>query len=545
MKICWDTLENVWITENGVFRKGTACYVEAICVECKEPFLAKKSVSTNVFCSNKCSNKGINNPFYNKKHTEGSIRKMSENHAGGIVSDSTKEKFSKMFSGSGNPNYKGGVKEKGLPLFDTYAKQISYAEEVRDVHIDGLKLLEVKCVYCGRWFVPKIQAVWDRKKALLHDSSDTKNRVGENLFYCTDGCKTACPVYRAVEQRKKFYVPNTSLEVLPEIRKEVLKRDEYKCTKCGASIETTELHCHCILDETDVNSCLTECINCHNITHRDLEIDKLKYEKNKIIEMYENGSTQLKIAKYFGVATSYISVRLRKWGKSNPDVNRFRRFDIDEETVRHLYWSEELHPFQIAKKYGCSKQVIINRMKGWGIPFRTKSQARIGKLNPIYDVGHTKEAKKKMSDSFVNGRTMGFNNHWGIGTYYMTPNQGEVWMRSGWEVKTADYLTFENIDWYYEFEWLDLGEIKYLPDFYIPKLDMYIEVKGRKKGPDLEKVMLAVELGYKVFLWDGEELLKRGIITNSGITEINRKYKNHVVRNIPINEGSEVCLNKN
>lgn len=259
-------------------------------------------------------------------------------------------------------------------------------------------------------------------------------------------------------------------------------------------------------------------------------------KKDEIIKMCEKGKTQREIATCFGVSLRPVNVRLRKWGINNPDANRFRRFDIDEETVRHLYWDKELHPSQIAKKYGCNKQVIINRMKDWGIPFRTKSQARMGKLNPIYNVGHTEEARKKMSDSFVNGRTIGFNTHWGKGAYYIIPNQGKVWMRSGWEVKTADYLTANNIDWYYEFEWLDLGEIKYLPDFYLPELDVYIEVKGRKKGPDIEKVILAVEFGYKVFLWDGEELLKRGIIINSGITEINRKYRDYIVKPFSIKE---------
>lgn len=32
---------------------------------------------------------------------------------------------------------------------------------------------------------------------------------------------------------------------------------------------------------------------------------------------------------------------------------------------------------------------------------------------------------------------------------------------------------------------------------------------------------------YDVRLWDTEELLKRGIITNSGNTKLNRKYNKH------------------
>jgi hypothetical protein len=59
----------------------------------------------------------------------------------------------------------------------------------------------------------------------------------------------------------------------------------------------------------------------------------------------------------------------------------------------------------------------------------------------------------------------------------------------------------------------------------LPLFDLYIEVKGRKKDIDIEKVMAAKRLGFKVLLWDGEELLKRRIINNSGSTEINRKYK--------------------
>lgn len=117
----------------------------------------------------------------------------------------------------------------------------------------------------------------------------------------------------------------------------------------------------------------------------------LDEKKDEIIEMYDNGKTQKEVATHFKVSTTAISLRLRKWNASNTDVNRFTRIDLDKEIVRRLYWDEELHPSQIAKRYNCHKQTIVNRMKDWGIPFRTKSQARMGKLNPIYGVGHTKD----------------------------------------------------------------------------------------------------------------------------------------------------------
>ncbi len=248
--------------------------------------------------------------------------------------------------------------------------------------------------------------------------------------------------------------------------------------------------------------------------------------KDEIIKMYNDGKRQRDIAEYFEVSISAISTRLNKWGVGNIDGNRFKRFDnIDKETVERLYWDEQKHPSEIAKLYGCHKQVITNRMKKWGIPSRTKSESRMGKLNPIYNVGHTAAARKKMSDAFANGRKIGFNCVWGNSEYYDTPNQGTVRMRSSWEVKTADYLTSKNINWYYEYTWIDLEHTKYLPDFFLPDLDMFIEVKGRKKGTDVEKVVLSNKLGYNVHLWDGEELLKRGIIDNSGVSSINRKYR--------------------
>jgi predicted DNA-binding protein YlxM (UPF0122 family) len=252
----------------------------------------------------------------------------------------------------------------------------------------------------------------------------------------------------------------------------------------------------------------------------------LDEKKDEIMSYYNDGEKmQSEVAEYFNVSQSSIGTRLRKWGASNSDRNRFSRVDIPKDILYDLYWNEKLHPVKIGEMFGCTKHAIHYKLKQYNIPTRTKSEARMGKLNPIYNVGHTKEACKKMSLAFENGRKMGFSTNWGKGSYYDTLNQGRKWMRSGWEVKTADYLTKHGVDWFYEYEWLKINEsIRYLPDFYLPKEDKYIEVKGRKKKEDMEKLELVMKI-YDVELWDGEELLKRGIINNSGITEINRKYR--------------------
>lgn len=240
-------------------------------------------------------------------------------------------------------------------------------------------------------------------------------------------------------------------------------------------------------------------------------------KKDEITILCNEGKTQVEMAKYFDVSQTAINNRLKKWGLNNPDCNRFKRFDeIDKETVRRLYWDEEMHPIQIAEKYGCHKQVIVNRMKDWGIPLRTKSQARVGKLNPIYGVGHTVSARKKMSAAFVNGREFGFNDKtWGKGQYYDTPLQGRVWMRSSWEVKVAEYLTFLGLKWYYEYEWLKVEDMSYLPDFFLPELSLYIEVKGREKPEDMEKLKKSQQL-YNIVLWNREVLHNLELINASG-----------------------------
>ncbi len=60
-----------------------------------------------------------------------------------------------------------------------------------------------------------------------------------------------------------------------------------------------------------------------------------------------------------------------------------------------------------------------------------------------------------------------------------------------WELEVAKYLDNENITWEkptkgFEYEWNN-GIHLYFPDFYLPKYDYYIEVKGYQRERDLCK----------------------------------------------------------
>ena len=66
-----------------------------------------------------------------------------------------------------------------------------------------------------------------------------------------------------------------------------------------------------------------------------------------------------------------------------------------------------------------------------------------------------------------------------------------VKLKGSWEVLTAKWLDSKNIEWLYEphsFEYQWLGKTRlYFPDFYLPVLDLYIEVKGYKTERDIAK----------------------------------------------------------
>ena len=59
------------------------------------------------------------------------------------------------------------------------------------------------------------------------------------------------------------------------------------------------------------------------------------------------------------------------------------------------------------------------------------------------------------------------------GAYYK-----RIWMRSSWEVKIAEWLDKQNWKWLYEPKRFELKDMTYLPDFYLPSLNVWWEVKG-------------------------------------------------------------------
>lgn len=263
MKICWDNLEKIKLNRNGDFSDGKNSYIYMnSCKSCGESYLSRKDIIGD-FCNKSCSNNGKFNNFYRKKHSNESKKIIGNKSKERKFSIESRRKMGLSCSGKNNPNWKGGYDEKNIPLYDTYAHQIEYVEEVRR-NKDDRNILEVKCTYCGKWYISTIYKIQNRINSL------NGNGTGECRFYCSNECKQECSIYNQKKYPKGYKIA-TSREVQPELRQMVFERDNYICQKCG---NNKSLHCHHIegirwepLESADIDKCITYCKKCHKEVH--------------------------------------------------------------------------------------------------------------------------------------------------------------------------------------------------------------------------------------------------------------------------------------
>lgn len=175
----------------------------------------------------------------------------------------------KSRTGKKASNWKGGYYTKNIPLYENYITKLSYAEKCRR-HPDDQNILQVQCTYCGQWFTPTIQQVYERVRTL------DGNQMGEQRLYCSNKCKKECPIYGQHIYPKGFK-QSTSREVQPELRQMRFEIDKYTCQKCFKSQKELKvgLHCHHIegirwepLESADIDKVITLCKTCHMKVHK-------------------------------------------------------------------------------------------------------------------------------------------------------------------------------------------------------------------------------------------------------------------------------------
>lgn len=159
---------------------------------------------------------GERNTFFGKRHTPESIQKMR-----------------KAKAGSKSAGWKGGVIEKNIALYDTYAHQLAVFEKVRHymVLVDNVvyKSLQVLCYEhrCGKWFMPTRAQVKERLRAF--------NGTGGSNFYCSFECKMNCSSYKQLKHPKghKDILRTYSESELKIWAREVLRKANFTCVVCG------------------------------------------------------------------------------------------------------------------------------------------------------------------------------------------------------------------------------------------------------------------------------------------------------------------------
>lgn len=110
---------------------------------------------------------------------------------------------------------------------------------------------------------------------------------------------------------------------------------------------------------------------------------------------------------------------------------------------------------------------------------------------------HTEETKRKIREAFQ--RNISLNMGW----TKASPCKKGHWVRSTWELVVADWLFSNGVEYEYEPERFVFNRRwSYLPDFYIPSVDLYIEVKGQMDSKSKLQHILFEGLGYTLLVVD-------------------------------------------
>ena len=254
---------NEWNRENSKSGKEHHSYskIDVNCSFCDNTLSVTKAVynkQDDFFCDMECRKK-MGSITVNCSYCDKSIikhkHKLKSNED--FFCDRECHRKNQMFSTIHN--------NRKVALYEKYVDELNFCEECRR-HPDNNSILQMKCLYCDRWFTPSFEAVSAR-------ISHIRGKVPfENRLYCSDACKSSCSIFGQILYPKGFKEA-TSREVQPALRQLVLARDNWECIKCGKGVEA-KLHCHHLegvelnpVLSADLDMCVTLCRDCHRAAH--------------------------------------------------------------------------------------------------------------------------------------------------------------------------------------------------------------------------------------------------------------------------------------
>jgi 5-methylcytosine-specific restriction endonuclease McrA len=169
--------------------------------------------------------------------------------------------------GANNSNWRGGVRDKGLPLYKTFAHQLEKYQNVYCITQDTLDLLGVECTYCKKVFIPQIRGVRNRIEA-IHG-----RHFGEANLYCSEECKFICPTFNQRKYPKGQKPYDLGRADQKQWAKIIKERDNYICQHCGST--EGQMIAHHIdpvvnnpVESLDIDNGITLCETCDRLVHQ-------------------------------------------------------------------------------------------------------------------------------------------------------------------------------------------------------------------------------------------------------------------------------------
>ncbi len=274
---------------------------------------------------------------------------------------------------------------------------------------------------------------------------------------------------------------------------------------------------------------------------------KLDISFETLEKLVNEGKSVTQIAKLLNVANNSIHRRLVKYNlktvytsdESRSNKKSRNKFEVSKEELEELI-TQNLSTRDIANILNVSPSMVYNKLKKYNLStIYDKTSNMVDKIKALnitdyefinghkkaklegreYIQKHTDETREKLSKLAC--QRLAKNSKYSKNIEY----KPGVILESSYEVETAKILDDLNIEWIkvrWGFVWKTEGvrSKRYIPDFYLPKYDLYLDPKNDYLIiKDAEKIQLACEKNnIKV------EVLDKKSITKEKILEILSNY---------------------
>ena len=226
-------------------------------------------------------------------------------------------------------------------------------------------------------------------------------------------------------------------------------------------------------------------------------------EKEQAAELYRSGMTIRRIARLLHHRSAVVSDFLLRTG-----LRKNARFDslgrIHKQEVKTLH-ERGLSVPVISKQTSISVDIVYRILREEGIDnspekiFKTEEQQQV--IADLYARGFTgvqiaRDLGVSQGVIYRELRRQGLTRRSIAGPRscfmrYVDSKGRLTRFRSTWEAAFAKYLDDKNLQWAYEAHaWLLSDGSAYIPDFWVPQLDAYFEVKGWTSEESARKLAL-------------------------------------------------------